>query len=131
MKRRCIVKYALVVGVVILMYSVGIAPVINATNTTIETKEMLFQASNEKIGETSHSECGCGKDNMDGTEVKVLIFRPTCKLLLGVFALFITLLYIIPGEGSFKYLLYAIYTWEIAMCCFCPWAFLFSIFILH
>ncbi len=48
MKRKCIVKYALVLGVVILMYSVGVIPVINATNSDIddiETKETLFQTA--------------------------------------------------------------------------------------
>ena len=85
MKRKCIVKYALVLGVVILMYSVGVIPVVNATNNDIddiETKESPFQTFNKKLEEISYLDCGCGKNNSESPDWN---FPIICTLLFPIY----------------------------------------------
>ncbi len=101
MKRKCIVKYALVLGVVILMYSVGVIPVISTANSDIddiETKETLFQTFKQKIEEISDLDCGCGKNNTEVTDFPIL-----CTLLfltywfLYLYGRFFSLILVILG----------------------------------
>ena len=79
MKPKYVVKHALVLGVIVLMFSVGTISVINATNNDIGIKEVPFQTFNKKIEEISVLGCDCGENNAKFTEYTDFF---TCTLLL-------------------------------------------------
>jgi hypothetical protein len=124
-------NYVFVTGLVVLIYLVGMTPAIHAVLSNDETAEILFQMFTKKREDISYADCSCVNETSQLTTINHTSFRPSCMTLLATFGFFIALFVILPGEGSFKYLLYAFYAAELAMCCLCPWAFLLSFLISH
>ena len=116
-------------AVILLFVSLGFIPCING-NSDVELIESRNVKSNSRMEEFSakllefksllneynNDDCGC-EATSDWR------FPAICSFLFVIFAFFIALFAILPGEGSFKYLGYAMDMADIANEFNCRWLF--------